>query len=269
MHRDLKPENVLLDGAGAVKLSDFGLGALPDNARADGMLKTACGTPNYVAPEVLQRAGYAGAPADIWSLGARLHSASMRVLHRHWQAGLVWTRGACSVQADALGSRILPRQVQCTGCPLPPAQACPQLCALGRAGVCLYIITTGTLPFDEPNLPMMFDKISRADYPSAPWWSPELAHLIQHILMPDPLQRCVPPSVQAVWAQVWAAIDYWAEGRLPATQPHLAGVSIPARGSNLSWNAALLWKSWAAAERAWRCKAGPRRTSCGSTRGWR
>ena len=64
---------MLLDGAGAVKLSDFGLGALPDSARADGMLKTACGTPNYVAPEVLQRVGYAGAPADIWSLGARLH----------------------------------------------------------------------------------------------------------------------------------------------------------------------------------------------------
>jgi len=61
---------VLLDGPGVVKLSDFGLGALPDSARADGMLKTACGTPNYVAPEVLQRTGYAGAPADIWSLGA-------------------------------------------------------------------------------------------------------------------------------------------------------------------------------------------------------
>jgi len=59
-----------------------------------------------------------------------------------------------------------------------------------RAGVCLYIITTGTLPFDEPNLTVMFDKIARADYPPAPWWSPELAHLIHHILMPDPLQRC-------------------------------------------------------------------------------
>ena len=60
--------------------------------------------------------------------------------------------------------------------------------------MCLYIITTGTLPFDEPNLPVMFDKISRADYPPAPWWSPELAHLIHHILMPDPLQRRVPPG---------------------------------------------------------------------------
>ena len=64
--------------------------------------------------------------------------------------------------------------------------------------MCLYIITTGTLPFDEQNLPVMFDKISRADYPTAPWWSPELAHLTHHILMPDPLQRCVPPPPQTL-----------------------------------------------------------------------
>ncbi|KAK9864289.1 hypothetical protein WJX84_010483 [Apatococcus fuscideae] len=72
-HRDLKPENVLLAKDGSVKLSDFGLGALPASAQSgDGLLRTACGTPNYVAPEVLQRQGYAGAPADLWSLGVVL-----------------------------------------------------------------------------------------------------------------------------------------------------------------------------------------------------
>lgn len=67
-----QPENVLLAEDGSAKLSDFGLGALPETANTeDGKLMTTCGTPNYVAPEVLAKKGYAGAPADIWSLGAR------------------------------------------------------------------------------------------------------------------------------------------------------------------------------------------------------
>ncbi|WOL04604.1 hypothetical protein Cni_G13326 [Canna indica] len=71
-HRDLKPENLLLDDAGDLMVSDFGFSALRSSPD-DNLLHTQCGTPAYVAPEILQSRkgteGYDGAKADIWSCG--------------------------------------------------------------------------------------------------------------------------------------------------------------------------------------------------------
>jgi len=67
VHRDLKPENLLVrnEDDTHVMVSDFGLGRiLGDNS----LMSTACGTPYYVAPEVLQAMGYSKG-VDMWSLG--------------------------------------------------------------------------------------------------------------------------------------------------------------------------------------------------------
>nr|URM60730.1 YABBY family protein [Gymnema sylvestre] len=121
-HRDLKPENLLLDSQGNLKVSDFGLSAIPQQGVE--LLHTTCGTPNYVAPEVLSGRGYDGAAADVWS-----------------------------------------------------------------CGVILYVLMAGYLPFDETDLPTLYQKINLAEFSCPYWFSPGCTALLHRLLDSNPDTR--------------------------------------------------------------------------------
>ncbi|CAL0318020.1 unnamed protein product [Lupinus luteus] len=150
-HRDLKPENLLLDTNGVLKVSDFGLSTYAQ--QEDELLRTACGTPNYVAPEVLRDRGYVGSTSDIWS-----------------------------------------------------------------CGVILFVLMAGYLPFDEPNHPALFRKISRADFSCPSWFSPESKKLLKRILNPDPLTRI---KIEELLEDVW-----FKKGYKPASFTEEEGVNV-------------------------------------------
>eukprot|EP00178_Gracilaria_changii_P013726 TRINITY_DN386_c0_g5_i1.p2 TRINITY_DN386_c0_g5~~TRINITY_DN386_c0_g5_i1.p2 ORF type:complete len:614 (-),score=77.80 TRINITY_DN386_c0_g5_i1:7285-9126(-) len=78
VHRDLKPENLLLDDEGNIKITDFGMSWMKDaidhDTHSKQLLKTQCGTPKYMAPEIILRApdGYDGEKIDAWECGVVL-----------------------------------------------------------------------------------------------------------------------------------------------------------------------------------------------------
>lgn len=75
VHRDIKLDNILIDLHNNIKLCDFGVGKNIVNNQE--LLYEQCGTPAYIAPEVLGGEGYTGFPVDIWSSGVVLYSLLM------------------------------------------------------------------------------------------------------------------------------------------------------------------------------------------------
>ncbi|EOY34678.1 hypothetical protein SCA6_009853 [Theobroma cacao] len=123
-HRDLKPENLLVDENGNLKVSDFGLSAVTDQIRPDGLLHTLCGTPAYVAPEILTKKGYDGAKVDVWS-----------------------------------------------------------------CGVILFVLNAGFLPFNDPNLMVMYKKIYKGEFRCPKWMSSDLRRFLSRLLDTNPETR--------------------------------------------------------------------------------
>jgi len=78
-HRDIKPENLLIMdsecGESRIKIADFGLARRFDMNNPDESMKTKCGTPAFVPPELVMGKDY-GPKCDVWSAGCTLVNAS-------------------------------------------------------------------------------------------------------------------------------------------------------------------------------------------------
>eukprot|EP01001_Neometanema_parovale_P005922 NODE_2319_length_1450_cov_37.614921_g2203_i0.p1 GENE.NODE_2319_length_1450_cov_37.614921_g2203_i0~~NODE_2319_length_1450_cov_37.614921_g2203_i0.p1 ORF type:complete len:417 (+),score=68.54 NODE_2319_length_1450_cov_37.614921_g2203_i0:58-1251(+) len=144
-HRDLKPENLLLNQDGMLKISDFGLSntqSSSDSGRVgpSQMLKTVCGTPNYVAPEVLKNEGYNGFQADMWS-----------------------------------------------------------------AGVILYVMLSGKLPFHDKQVHFLFRKIQEGEYVIPEFFGPDVVALLKHLICTDPITRY---TCEQVTTDPWFRVNW-------------------------------------------------------------
>jgi len=118
VYRDLKPENILLNSEGHITITDFGLSK---QIKADEGTHTFCGTPEYLAPEVLKGQGH-GIAVDWWSLGTLIYemltglppfySQNINIMYQKILNGELRFPSYVSSEAQSLLEGLLTREVE-------------------------------------------------------------------------------------------------------------------------------------------------------------
>ena len=109
LHRDIKLDNILLDQEEGIKICDFGVSKI---VRKGQIIHEQCGTPAYIAPEIIADTGYEGYYVDIWSLGILLYAmlcgtvpykaSNMQELHKIIVRGDYGYPGDVTIEARSL-----------------------------------------------------------------------------------------------------------------------------------------------------------------------
>jgi len=114
LHRDIKLDNVLLNSTGELKICDFGVSKIVHKGER---MTEQCGTPAYIAPEILRDRGYEGFEVDIWSAGVALYAMlygtvpfkanNMKELHKLIMKGRYTLKEDASKEAKDLLTKML------------------------------------------------------------------------------------------------------------------------------------------------------------------
>lgn len=187
-HRDLKPENLMYtsqDPDSPIKIVDFGLGKVIGEAN---VMFTACGTPGYVAPEILRGESYT-TKVDIWSLGVILYILLCGFPPFYSENNAVVSTAACQLAPPPLPHSRCSRCRCCLRCRERGALA-------GPAAATPVAPESRTQPPSHRarlRCAQLFDQIKRAayDFPS-PWWdgiTESAKDLIRRMLVVDPTAR--------------------------------------------------------------------------------
>ena len=114
LHRDIKLDNILLNAAGHIKICDFGVSKL---VKEGERMTEQCGTPAYIAPEILRDKGYEGFAVDVWSVGVVLYAMlygtvpfkanDMKLLHKMIMKGKYTLKNTISYDAQCLLKSLL------------------------------------------------------------------------------------------------------------------------------------------------------------------